>query len=192
MSEKPRRPLRGFGDSLPMALLRARESVMRHFRPMLHHFGLTEQQWRVLRALTATGESEVTRLAHATCLLGPSLSRILKDLEARDLVTRRPSPSDLRLGLMSISPAGSALVERIGIESERIYGEIASRCGEPDLAELMSRLARIEQTLGESSLATWEDDSGTPARPRVRRGRPPRPGAQRSKAGASTSSSREA
>lgn len=181
MSTAPRRLLRGFGDSLPMALLRARESVMRHFRPMLHHFGLTEQQWRVLRALTASGESEVTRLAHATCLLGPSLSRILKDLEARNLVTRRPSPTDMRLGLMSISPAGSALVERIGVESERIYAEIAERCGEPALAELMSRLASIEHALGEGPLAAWDEETTASAPPRARRGRPPRARANSSK-----------
>ncbi len=167
---------------------------MRHFRPMLHHFGLTEQQWRVLRALTATGESEVTRLANATCLLGPSLSRILKDLEARDLVTRRLSESDLRLGLISISPAGAALVERIGVESERIYGEIAARCGETTLAALMGALQNVERALGEGPLATWDESAAAEVAPRPRRGRPPRAGSdpQRSKAGASTSSSREA
>ena len=41
--------------SLPIMLLRAREAVMKRFRPMLKAHGLSEQQWRVLRVLNETG-----------------------------------------------------------------------------------------------------------------------------------------
>lgn len=68
--------LRSFNRSLPMALLRAREAVMRQFRPSLQSYGITEQQWRVLRALTTADMIEVLELAKATYLLAPSLSRI--------------------------------------------------------------------------------------------------------------------
>ena len=46
-------PLRDFQHSLPMELLKAREAAMARFRPMLRSHGLTEQQWRVIRALAA-------------------------------------------------------------------------------------------------------------------------------------------
>jgi len=82
-------PMREFSRSLPMSLLRAREAVMRHFRPSLRNHGLTEQQWRILRALASIDAIEVTELAHVAFLLGPSLSRILRDLEARHLIERR-------------------------------------------------------------------------------------------------------
>src|SRR5438552_16427900 len=80
-----RTPMREFSRSLPMSLLRAREAVMRQFRPSLRNHGLTEQQWRILRALTAVDAIEVTELARVAFLLGPSLSRILRDLEERHL-----------------------------------------------------------------------------------------------------------
>src|SRR6476619_8586408 len=79
-------PMREFSRSLPMSLLRAREAVMRQFRPSLRQHGLTEQQWRILRGLTAVDAIEVTELARMAFLLGPSLSRILRDLEARHLI----------------------------------------------------------------------------------------------------------
>src|SRR5471032_1457045 len=82
-------PMRDFSRSLPMSLLRAREAVMRQFRPSLRRHGLTEQQWRILRALVALDTIEVTELARVAFLLGPSLSRILRDLEARRLIERR-------------------------------------------------------------------------------------------------------
>src|SRR3979411_2802553 len=99
-------PMRDFSRSLPMSLLRARESVMRHFRPSLRAHGLTEQQWRILRALASIDAIEVTELAHVAFLLGPSLSRILRDLEARHLIERRVAKADLRRGVVSISAKG--------------------------------------------------------------------------------------
>ncbi len=56
-------PMRAFSRSLPMELLRAREAVMKRFRPALRDHGVTEQQWRILRALAHSGALEVSALA---------------------------------------------------------------------------------------------------------------------------------
>src|ERR1700742_5395640 len=104
-------PVRDFSKSLPMSLLRAREAVMKQFRPSLRRHGLTEQQWRILRALAAVDAIEVTELARVAFLLGPSLSRILRDLEARHLIERRVAKADLRRAVVSITPRGLALIE---------------------------------------------------------------------------------
>jgi hypothetical protein len=55
--------MRKFDQSLPMALLRARETAMSFFRPMLHGHGLTEQQWRVIRVLQEYGDLEFHELS---------------------------------------------------------------------------------------------------------------------------------
>ncbi len=136
--------LRGFDRSLPMALLKAREAVMRQFRPSLHNYGITEQQWRVLRALTTVETIEVLELAKATYLLPPSLSRILKDLEERDLIVRSVSEVDLRRGIISISPAGRSLIEAAGPVSEAIYAEITARFGAEKLKALHALLDELE------------------------------------------------
>ncbi|MCC6987947.1 MAG: MarR family transcriptional regulator, partial [Acidobacteria bacterium] len=88
-------PLREFDRSLPMALLRAREAVMARFRPLLRRHGVTEQQWRVLRALSTTPQTNASALAAVTCLGLPSLSRILRTLDARGLIHRRTMATDL-------------------------------------------------------------------------------------------------
>lgn len=166
--------LRAFNRSLPMALLRAREAVMRQFRPSLHDYGITEQQWRVLRALTSVETIEVMELAQATFLLAPSLSRILKDLEDRQLVTRRASDTDLRRGLISISPAGRALIEVAGQHSEAIYAEITGRFGPEKLKALHALLDELEQSLADPVVV--EAPAGRTAEMsrtgRRRRGRP--------------------
>src|SRR6266853_4155236 len=149
-------PMREFSRSLPMSLLRAREAVMRHCRASLRDHGLTEQQWRILRALTAIDAIEVTELARVAFLLGPSLSRILRDLEARHLIERRTAEADLRRGVVSISPKGLKLIEAVAPNSEAIYAEITSRFGARKLAELQDMLGVLERSLAAMDVAGEE------------------------------------
>ncbi len=150
--------MREFSRSLPMALLRAREAVMRQFRPSLRDNGLTEQQWRILRALAGIDQIEISDLARETFLLGPSLSRILRDLEARRLIRRRSPQSDLRRGLVSISPAGLALIDAVAPVSETIYAEITRRYGTKKLEALHVMLRELEAELMAISIAGESDE----------------------------------
>src|SRR6478609_8906207 len=142
-------PMRDFSRSLPMSLLRAREAVMRQFRPSLREHGLTEQQWRILRALASVEAVEVTELARTAFLLGPSLSRILRDLEARNLVERETAKADQRRSMVSISKEGVKLMASVAPTSEAIYAEITRRFGARRLAELQDMLGELEQSLAE-------------------------------------------
>ena len=151
--ELRRVPMREFSRSLPMSLLRAREAVMRQFRPSLRSHGLTEQQWRILRALTAVDTIEVTELARVAFLLGPSLSRILRDLEARDLIERRTAEADFRRGVVSISAKGLKLIEAVAPNSEAIYAEITQRYGARKLGELQDMLGELEHSLAAMEVA---------------------------------------
>ena len=139
--------MRDFSRSLPMSLLRAREAVMRQFRPALRQHGLTEQQWRILRALAAVETIEATELARTAFLLGPSLSRILRDLEARQLIERRLASADQRRSVLSISARGLKLMEEVAPSSEAIYAAITRRYGARKLAELQDMLGVLERSL---------------------------------------------
>src|SRR5215472_17028357 len=122
--------LRDFSRSLPMALMRAREATMRYFRPSLRLHGVSEQQWRVLRALASGDQLEAMALARVTFLLPPSLSRILRDLAARGLIERRADSADLRRSFITISSSGRDLIARQAPASEAGYAEITRRFGE--------------------------------------------------------------
>lgn len=165
--------IRDFSKSLPMTLLRARESVMRHFRPALRHFGITEQQWRILRALSGIEKIEILALAEATFLLPPSLSRILKGLDERGLIIRRTSDEDLRRGIVSISASGLELIDRAGAYSESIYAEITARYGAGNLAELDRLLREFDMLLSAGeAIASSLDLPPEPQPTAPRRGRP--------------------
>ena len=142
-------PMRPFSESLPMALLRTREAVMCLFRPGLRKHGVTEQQWRILRALAHGGPLEVTELAAATFLLAPSLSRILPDLEERGLVSRRQVDTDLRRSVVSLEPKGLKMIAAHAPYSEEMYARIAERFGAERIEELILLLQELEASLQE-------------------------------------------
>lgn len=138
--------LRPFDRSLPMALLSARESVMAKFRPLLAENGLTEQQWRVLRAVAAGTSLDASAVAERTNLLAPSVTRILARLSELDLIVRTLSSSDHRRSLIELSDYGQEFFDKIAPQSEAIYAEIEETFGSDRLDQLLLELAALEST----------------------------------------------
>ena len=140
--------MRSFDESLPMALLHAREAAMTHFRPILAKHDLTEQQWRILRALSAQDAPiEVGDLAAQTSLLAPSVTRILSNLERRRLIERQTVEHDQRRSAISLSKPGRALVHRVAPQSEAAYNTIETQFGKQKLTKLISELHELTKQL---------------------------------------------
>ena len=133
--------------SLPIAMLRARETMMAPIRQMLQKAGVTEQQWRVLRVLAERGTMDPKDLAHAACLLNPSLTRIMQLLERKGLITRRDHPSDRRKVLLDITPEGVALLSKAAPESQAIFARLEKQYGRDrmdQLLDLLNTLSALE------------------------------------------------
>ena len=136
-----------FEHSLPMLMLRAREAVMSRFRPMLRKFDLTEQQWRIIRALSEVRERDAGELAAVSYILAPSLTRILQKLESRGLVKRRSDRSDQRRVLISLTKKGDKLFQEVRPHSRESYAGIAAALGPERLSDLYKILAEVETHL---------------------------------------------
>jgi homoprotocatechuate degradation regulator HpaR len=130
--------------SLPIALLRAREKVMGPIRAMLADVGVTEQQWRVLRVLNEGGTLEPTEIAERSCLLLPSLTRILQTLESKELITREPHPTDRRKQLVTISGVGRQMISDNLKESQRLNAWLLDSFGQEKLDALLDLLNELD------------------------------------------------
>jgi homoprotocatechuate degradation regulator HpaR len=145
--------MRPFARSLPMQLMRAREMVMRRFRPHLARHGLSEQQWRVLRALIEADSLDILDLA-GRCQVHPaSLSRMLPKLAGDGLVQRRANASDQRRIVVSITAEGRALFAALAPESEAIYAAIEREIGGDRLRALYRSLDELIDALDHSAAA---------------------------------------
>ena len=130
-----------------MQLLHARESAMSLFRPMLRSFGMTDQQWRVIRVLAAKKNIEAFELSKQSMILPPSLTRILKNLEEDGLIKRAIYKQDQRKVLINLTTKGRKKYRQIVPESERIYRSIEKTMGKKELDELLKRLFYLNQSL---------------------------------------------
>lgn len=134
-----------------MLLLRARETAMARFRPVLHARGITEQQWRVLRALRDLGELTAAGLTAECALLAPSMTRILRKLSEERLVLIKRSKSDQRELAVRISAKGRRLVAEVGPIVEQEYARLREQLEPARLEALYADLRHLIDIGGAAS-----------------------------------------
>jgi len=142
--------LRNFDQSLPMSLLRAREAVMRRFTPFLRERNLSPEQWRVIRALELEDGLELAELSKRCFLLAPSLTRIARNLEDRNLVSRKHVESDQRRARLFLTDDGLTLFKDVAPESLEQYARISERFSDQKLTLLYELLDELVDSLDDS------------------------------------------
>lgn len=115
--------------NLPQLLLKARERLMSHFRPILNHFGLTEQQWRILRVLDEHGQLEPWEICDMCQILSPSMAGVLARMEETGLVHRARIPEDQRRVIVRLAPKGDQLLTEMAPLIDEQYQHIEEAFG---------------------------------------------------------------
>lgn len=129
--------------NIPLLLMRAREVMMQNFRPILNKRNLTEQQWRILRALYEAKELEPRELCKICCILSPSMAGILKRMEDLGLIIKVPSKFDRRRVEVLLAPGVDKLVEEVLEENIKAYDEFAAKVGDEVLYQLEEVLDQL-------------------------------------------------
>ena len=112
--------------NLPQLMLQAREALMAQFRPILNDNGVTEQQWRIVRALLIDGPLEPRQLCERCQISSPSIVGVLARMEEAGLVERERMSDDQRRVRVSITARSRQLGRRIVPAVEERYGPVRS------------------------------------------------------------------
>lgn len=94
------------------------------------------------------GEPRQNALAEALGIEGPSLVRLLDQLCAADLVRRREDASDRRAKVLSLTPAGEAVVARIEADLDRLRETVFARVSAADLEAGLRVFEAVQATIG--------------------------------------------
>ena len=151
--------------NLPLLLLQAREALMAQFRPALRAHGLTDQQWRIARAL-AEGPLEPREIGERCAISSPSLAGVLARMDDMGLVRRETMTEDQRRVRVSLTPKAKRLVQRIGAQAEARYRALEDAIGAAVMREVYDHLDRLVAHLGRAAVPP--DDAAAPARRRRR------------------------
>lgn len=129
--------------NLPRLLLQARDSVMAHTRPGLREYGLSDQQWRVLRVLGEHGVLETGRVAREALILGPSLTGMLNRMARDGLIERTQDPADQRRMVVGLTAQGRKTVAKLAHLIEAHYALMEQSLGKQKLAQLYALLDEV-------------------------------------------------
>lgn len=142
--------------NLPLLLLQVREGVFSRFRPVLNQADVTEQQWRVLRALLEQGPLEPREIGRICCISSASLARILALMDELGLVSRERFEHDQRRVLVSVTPRANQLAAGVLPRIETAYRALESDLGvelSDELYRVLDRVQiRLEQLSGTAPL----------------------------------------
>ncbi len=115
-------------------------------------FDLTRQEWRVLAAVAANRQMAAKEIAEYSTLDKMSVSRAVAALEAKALIARAEDPTDRRNKLLTLTPSGRALYQKIVplVRAREDYLLDALSPGERELLDgvldkLASRARRLRQ-----------------------------------------------
>ena len=126
--------------NLPLLLLHARERVFGQFRPILHAHGVTEQQWRIIRALFETGPLEPRQIVERCRISSPSLAGMLARMDELGLVTRERLEHDHRRLRVALTARSRTLATRMAPQIEAMYARLEAQLGSDFIADLYRSL----------------------------------------------------
>lgn len=138
--------------NLPLLLLRAREATIARFRPLLTAHGLTEQQWRVVRALLEQGPLEPRQIGALSCISSPSLAGVLARMDSLGLVRRKRMSHDQRRVTVELTARSRRIARKLMPEIESVYQAMAEQAGQDVLNRLYATLDELLDQL--------DDDGG--------------------------------
>lgn len=154
MSEEP--DLLALERQVCFALAIATRSVLGVYRPILEPLGLTHPQYLVMLALWGRSPVSVKELGSLLQLDSPTLSPLLKRLEAAGLITRRRRAEDERVLDVELTESGRAL----RTQAEKVPPAVIAKLGME-----VSRLEELHAALTEVIAAARSAEPAAPSLP---------------------------
>jgi len=143
-----------FLDSLPMILSRTLDGVMPVYRALFQEHAITDQQWRVMRALWEQKHLTSKQISEITLLPSPSLVGILDRLEKKGFVGRLRSVEDRRLVYIVPTQAGRKLQELMLPKIEQIHDRFMHQVTPDEWGELNRILGKLNEYKTTSVIAS--------------------------------------
>ena len=119
--------------------------------------GLSHGQARVVRML-AGGSLRMTAIAARLSVVPRTVTDLVDGLEAAGIVTRQADPTDRRSTIISLTPDGSRLVERLDRVRRRSADEMFGSLSPADRASLHGVLRRL---VDHPSGGSWGGSGGS-------------------------------
>lgn len=120
-------------------------SVLPPFRRIFSHYGITEQQWRILRILWQEDGISQNEIAQRSLLPKQSLVGIIDRLQDMGLLVRKQSASDRRKSAIFLTKKAKKIEAEITPKVDQIYEELEKQLSPQQWDQLRKMLTHIAE-----------------------------------------------
>ena len=143
---KQNKPLRTPGEVAAITILRTADVVRHAMERSLSSFGLSNEQYNVLRILRGAGESGLPTLEISNRMLSrsPNITRLLDKLIAKKLARRSRPKEDRRVVIVSLTPQGLKLLAHLDGVVDNVFDSFPPTTN-AEMESLLDVLDRVRE-----------------------------------------------
>ncbi len=130
---------------------RAQQVAVAIFMDECTRFDLTPVQYASLSAIEAHPDCDATRLSALIAFDRSTLGDVLERLEAKNLLSRRPTSRDKRIKLLRITSKGRRLLTNVAASADRAQQRMLAPLTHAERKTLMALLTKMTVEHNESS-----------------------------------------
>ena len=125
---------------------RAEQALMGHHEAVLRGYGLTMTQYTVLLAISREGGMSGAQLARLAGVTQQTMATVLSGLEAKQLITRQPSPVHAKVLIAALTEQGQEMLDHAYQEVsalERAFADTFTPAEHGALSDLLERATTV-------------------------------------------------
>jgi DNA-binding MarR family transcriptional regulator len=136
-------------------LLRTADRLQIRFARLFRRFGLTPQQYNILRILRGEGRPlPILEIASRMITVVPGITGLIDRLEAANLVERQPCEEDRRVVYVAIAPRAVELLAQIDQPLLDLHRQVLGHMTRDELTVLTRLLEKARQPLAQEALTS--------------------------------------
>ncbi|MDG5787173.1 MarR family transcriptional regulator [Evansella sp. AB-P1] len=113
------------------------------------NYPVTHEQWSIMIRLWEEDGLTQYKLSHLTGKDQPSISRLINNMEKRNLVIRMPHPVDKRTNLIFLTPMGKKLQVGLIEQAQKTIEDISKDVPKEEMDTFLRVLTQIDKNLTE-------------------------------------------
>ncbi|GGE37648.1 transcriptional regulator [Pullulanibacillus camelliae] len=127
--------------------VRTSKYITRLLNQHLKSYGLTAEQWTVLKRLHQRGNMSQKHLSEASDKDQATVTKILDLLEAGEFLERKRNPEDRRSFVIGLTKKGEALTEQLYCEVDSVFQKIVNGISEKDIDTYRQVLSKLHRNM---------------------------------------------
>jgi DNA-binding MarR family transcriptional regulator len=163
---KQKKPERRPGQVAVITIFRTADVLHHTVERSLSAFGVSNEQFNVLRILRGAGEGGLPTLEISSRMLSrsPNITRLIDRLIAKKLARRSPSKEDRRVVLVSVTSQGLELLAHLDAVVDKVFDSFPPTTN-AEMKTLLDVLDRIREHMAVKTAAELAFEKAKPGRP---------------------------